>query len=422
MSRNRNNNNNNNNRNNNRSRSNNNRRRRRPFNKGIFAVKALFFFVTIAAVAVGWLFAGSTIERFVNHNIYGNDISRALVTAEDAGLRVHFIDVGQGDAILVEFPNGTRMMVDAGHRRAQRQLSEYLNSNIFAGVAGNNRRIDYLVFTHSDADHIGNGSYLLQNYNVGTVYRPPSFTTDEITRRHYYHYYGYYLQGITPPTEHNTVGWRETTRDMYIYADYVLMNSAGDRDKSIGGVYVRWLAPVSMFWQTSNTSFQRNNISTIISLEYNDRTILLTGDATRYTESEALELSTFPRNIDVLQVGHHGSNSSSSPVFLTALNPTYAIISVGQNTYGHPTDRVLRQLRNYGGIESHRIYTTLRNGNIVAVVDSATGNIRILSGIENDDINIWVPYWGIFVPILVIIFGALFANDLVRLATFKKRR
>ncbi|MCL2370153.1 MAG: MBL fold metallo-hydrolase [Firmicutes bacterium] len=423
----------NNNRNNSSSRNNNSRnnnsrnkkqRRRRPFNKGIFAAKSIFFLVAVASVVAGWFFAGITIERFVNHNIYGNDMSRQLVAQGDEGLKVHFIDVGQGDAILVEFPDGARMLVDAGHRRSQSQFSQYLSANIFGGQTGRDRRIDYFVMTHSDADHIGNAVYVLTNYTVGTVFRPPSFSQAEYDRRlHRSERYYSYFASYSTVTVHPTVGWRETTERIYNlnYAENVRMNSAGLYVQR-GGVTVTWLAPVTMHWTVSSVSSQRNNISTILLVEYRDRSVMLTGDATSATEGEALELSNFPSNIDVLQVGHHGSNSSSSPEFLRALTPTYAIISVGQNTYGHPTGRVLGNLKTHGGIESHQIYTTLQNGNIVAFVDSEKGNISIISGIANEDIALWVPYWGIFIPILVVIFGVLFTNDIMRLATIKKKR
>ena len=233
-----------------------------------------------------------------------------VVWAETSPERLTFavLDIGQGDALYIKSPTGVEVLVDGG--RGDGALLRELSNVMRAG----DRTIDAVVATHPDADHIGGLVDLLKRYEV------QAFIESGIEKQN----------SLTDALE------EEVTK-------HKIPTYVARRGMSLelgGGARLDVLFPdidVSYFGE-------RSNDGTIVArLVYGDTSVLLTGDATFFTEGRLLAISTSTELMsDILKVGHHGSKYSTGEAFLEAVQPSTALISVGaKNTYGHPAPRVL---------------------------------------------------------------------------------
>lgn len=238
-------------------------------------------------------------------------------------LTVTFLDVGQGDAAVLQC-GGQAMMIDGGKAKASSYIYSWLKKNQIS-------HLDVMVATHTDADHIGGLSGALNYAKVGTAYCPLTSGTTK-TFQSFVKYLKKQGKSITVP-------------------------KAGD-EFSLGGAQVRILGP-------TDPQAEGNNSSIVLKVTFGDTSFLFTGDAERDEEQELLE-SGYDLESTVLKVGHHGSDTSTSYLFLRTVNPQYAVISVGaDNTYGHPTETVLSRLRD----ADVKTYRTDLQGTITAVSD-----------------------------------------------------
>lgn len=239
-------------------------------------------------------------------------------------LQVHFIDVGQGDSILIQV-NNKNLLIDSGPNKSEDKLKKYLKKL-------NISKFDYIIATHPHEDHIGNMSYIINNFHVLNFY--------------------------APKVENSTKAF-ETMVESLIRKDLkIKVLKANIKSIDLGKNIV-----VDVFSPSSNSYEDLNNYSPIVKISYGNTSFLFTGDAEELSENEVLNAG-FDLKCDVLKIGHHGSSSSTSEKFLKASNPSIAVISVGEdNTYGHPTDTVLSRLKET------KIYRTDINGNIVITSD-----------------------------------------------------
>lgn len=239
-------------------------------------------------------------------------------------LQVHFIDVGQGDSILIQV-NNKNLLIDSGPNKSEDKLKKYLKKL-------NISKFDYIIATHPHEDHIGNMSYIINNFDVLNFY--------------------------APKVENSTKAF-ETMVESLIRKDLkIKVLKANIKSIDLGKNIV-----VDVFSPFSNSYEDLNNYSPIVKISYGNTSFLFTGDAEELSENEVLNAG-FDLKCDVLKIGHHGSSSSTSEKFLKASNPSIAVISVGEdNTYGHPTDTVLSRLKET------KIYRTDINGNIVITSD-----------------------------------------------------
>lgn len=278
-------------------------------------LSALFLFILLlAAAGCGSPFSARPYQQ-----------NSGQISENPSGLlKVHFLDVGQGDSIFVQLPNGQNMLVDAGPRDEGITVVNYLKK---AGV----KKIDYLVATHPHEDHIGGMAAVIQRFNVAGVYMPKvTYTTKA---------YEDLLQTIQA----------EGLKINDAKAGVVIINS--------GGLRAEMTAPNSAAYE------EINNYSAVIKLSFGKTGFLLTGDAEEQSEQEMLVNGSNLR-ADVLKVGHHGSYSSTSPAYLDAVRPKYAVISCGAgNDYGYPHAVTLQKLR---GIQ---LFRTDLNGNVVFETD-----------------------------------------------------
>lgn len=249
---------------------------------------------------------------------------------------VHFLDVGQGDSIFVQLPNGRNMLVDAGPREAGTDVVNYLKK---AGV----KKIDCLVATHPHEDHIGGMAAVFRRFDVGRVYMPR--------------------------VSYTTKAYEDLLRAVRAEGLKIDTASAGVEIINSGGLKAEMIAPNSAAYE------EINNYSAVIKLSFGKTVFLLTGDAEERSEQEMLVNGPSLR-ADVLKVGHHGSYTSTSPEFLNAVKPTYAVISCGAgNDYGYPHAVTLQKLR---GIQ---LFRTDLNGDVVFETDGES--IQVSAGVSN---------------------------------------
>jgi len=248
-------------------------------------------------------------------------------------LEVTFLDVGQGDAVFLSFPNRRTMLVDGGPRSpgydaGERVLLPFLR---YRGVS----RLDLVVATHPDNDHIGGLLSVLERVPVGYLIEGDAQGGGWTYRR---------LRGLA--------------REKGIPRIEV---EAGDSLVGLGGVGILVLGPPKAFVREGDAIFGANNASVVLRVTYGEFSLLLTGDAERLEESYLLRWGERIR-AKVLKLGHHGAPSSSSPPFLEAVYPEVAVISVGTyNPFGHPSPEVLDRLRTIGS----RVLRTDRMGAVL---------------------------------------------------------
>ena len=258
-------------------------------------------------------------------------VSAAAAPSEDPEgvLILWMIDVGQGDGLLLRMPTGEFVLVDSGVNTNKNAVTDFLHEK---GV----EEIEYAIFTHPHADHIGAAADVVRNFRVKNVYMPDVTHTSKT-----------YLDLLDALEADESVAVRRAI--------------AGE-SFSIGEVTFDILSPIE------EKDSDLNLYSVVLRATYGEKRFLLMGDAEQPNEQALLESGCALR-ADLLKVGHHGSSTSSSEDFLSAVRPAYALISCGEdNSYGHPEQAVLDRLEAVGA----EIYRTDRNGTIRVVCDGET--------------------------------------------------
>jgi competence protein ComEC len=230
---------------------------------------------------------------------------RIDLQSRKTGLTFAMLDVGQGDALFIESPTGTQVLIDAGPaRRLMGPLSQIMSPF--------DRSIDAIVITNPDADHISGFADVLKKYEVGILLEPGTFNESKT------------FQNIKDEIE------RKNIPD-------VLAKKGMKLDLG-GDVFIDILFP-----DRDVSTWNPNDGSIVARLSYGDTSVMLTGDATIKTEKIILEdLKRENLKSMVLKVGHHGSRTSSSDAFVKAVAPRYALISDAKdNKYGHPHQEVV---------------------------------------------------------------------------------
>ena len=245
------------------------------------------------------------------------------VAPENSTFEIHFIDVGQADAALV-LCDGKAMLIDGGNAEDSSLLYTYLKNH-------NISHLDYVIGTHAHEDHIGGLAGALNYASVGTAY--------------------------CPATSYDTKAFGNFVKALDKHGVSITVPSTGD-SFTLGSAACTILA-------VNTDSSDPNNTSIVLRIVYGDTSFLFTGDAERVVEQAILNRGA-NINSTVLKVGHHGSESSTSYVWLREIMPQYAVISVGKdNSYGHPTEEVLSRLRD----AEVKTFRTDLQGDIICVSD-----------------------------------------------------
>ena len=255
---------------------------------------------------------------------------------EPGELDMHFIDVGQGDATLITC-DGEAMLVDAGDNNKGTAVQLYLEKQ-------NVDALKYIVGTHPDADHIGGLDVIITKFDItsGEVWMPD---VDNDTRTY------------------------EDVVDAITYRGYSRVAPGVGDTYSLGSAKITVLGP-------THVSSESNDSSIVLSMAHGKNRFLLMADATEDEEKDILDgvkglqrKSASKENsklqANVIKIGHHGSKYSTSQEFLDEVNPSYAVISVGENAYGHPSADCLNKLRTKGV----KLFRTDEQGSIIATSD-----------------------------------------------------
>jgi len=241
------------------------------------------------------------------------------------GLRVSYIDVGQGDSELIQV-NGKNLLIDAGPNSSRSKFMSYLDRQDI-------KKLDYVIATHPDEDHIGGMSDVIKKYDVDTF--------------------------IAPKKISNTKTFENMVQALRNKDIKITLPKPGSKLEMGDNVSAEIMAPNSSSYPDTN------NYSVVLKITYGNTKFLFTGDAEKESEQEMLDRN-YDISADVLKVGHHGSSSSTSQEFLNRVNPTIAIISCGKNNkYGHPTKKIVNRLKK----KNIQIYRTDVDGNIILKSD-----------------------------------------------------
>jgi competence protein ComEC len=264
----------------------------------------------------------------------------------DGLLHATFIDVGQGDSVLLELPGGSTMLVDSGgligssgFDIGDRVVAMVLRE---AGV----RRLDHVVLTHGDPDHIGGMPAVVREFRPRLVW-----------------------EGIPVPRSKGLAALR--TEAQSLAAGWFHVYRGGRL--SVDGVDIVVEHPAQPDWERQRV---RNDDSIVLDVRWRDVSLLMTGDIGQEIE-RALAGQLQPAPLRIVKVPHHGSRTSSSPEFLAAIRPRVAVIGVGRsNHFGHPAPEVLERYREIGA----EVFRTDRDGAIWVETDGYSMNIRTFNG------------------------------------------
>jgi len=245
---------------------------------------------------------------------------------DDSTLSVHFLDVGQADAALL-LCDGSAMLIDGGNVEDSSLVAAYLKEQ---GV----KHLDYVVATHAHEDHVGGLSGALNVCSVDTVF--------------------------SPVKDYNSTAFRD-------FAKYVSAQKKSITIPKAGETFQLGSATVELFGPQKSYP-DENNSSIVLKVTHGKNSFLFTGDAEREAENDLLDAG-LDLGATVLKVAHHGSDTSSSYRFLRAVQPEYAVISVGEgNSYGHPDEATLSRLRD----AAVKLYRTDMQGHIIVTSDQKT--------------------------------------------------
>lgn len=307
--------------------------------------KIIGIIIFIFAIVVSYCFETNKVDG-------NNDIKTETKIEQkeytEGELILTMIDVGQADSFLL-IQNGETALIDCGTRSTGKDVVEYLNS---IGIS----KLDYVFGTHPHDDHMGGMYEVITNIEVGKI--------------------------IIPEVEYGAV-----TSNWYIkLMDEIQRNGYEVEHPEVGDVYKLGQAQMKVIGPISEFPSNINNYSTVLKVSFGEMDIIMAGDAEKEVEEEILASG---ENIDaeILKVGHHGSNTSTTEEFLEAIDPEYALISAELgNKHEHPTKTTMKKLKEHD-IE---VYRTDENGTVTAIItydsvefDSEPGDY--LSGVELEE-------------------------------------
>lgn len=249
----------------------------------------------------------------------------AVISDSEKKFVSHYLDIGQGDSEFLEFPNGKTMLIDAGPTDAGSKIVDYIKNLGYT-------KIDYVIGTHPHADHIGGMRTVINAFDIGTVYMPKVST--------------------------NTKTYEKLLTAIQDKGLKIKTAKAGVKIINEDNLSVNMIAPVQETYQENNL----NLYSAVIMVQYGDKKFLYMGDAEAENESEI----TADVSADVIKVGHHGSNTSSSQEFVDRVKPSLAIFSLAaDNSYHHPHAQPVKRWQKIGAT----LLRTDESGTIIVTSD-----------------------------------------------------
>lgn len=302
-------------------------------------------------------------------------------------LKVHFVDVGQADCIIIELPDGKTVLIDSGESNYS-SLKDYIDNKTDVDV------IDYAIATHADYDHIGNFDDIFEDFEVKYVYRPYVKYTGDVPFSVDYNQggssssqsskaYGSFLTGLQNETYYENGQTKDCGWEFFTHkSDFAGKISYKGQ---IYEYYFDFLTPTVNSYTDINYK-NANDYSPIIKFSYQGVDVLFTGDAEAGADGDAEDdfveyyknLTDVSVDVDILKVSHHGSETSTTQEFLNLVKPEYAVIQCGLvNSYNHPRQATLDRLLN----SNCTFFRTDLQGNVLLNITSE-GVFNILPDIE----------------------------------------
>lgn len=286
--------------------------------KNIYYIKKYLFIVLLSILISFMTLSCNSIKNNLNRNFQ----------PEDGKMLVHYIDVGQGDSILIQV-NKKNLLIDSGPKSDKKKLFDYLSES-------NLDKLDYVIATHPHEDHIGNMSEVIDDYDVLNFYAPK-------------------IQSTTKTFEKMIDSLKSKNLKINVLKKGINSIDLGENIK------------VTVFSPSKDSYEDLNNYSPVIKIQYVKTSFLFTGDAQKDVEKEILT-SNEDISADVLKVGHHGSSTSTTKEFLNKVHPSIGVISVGSdNSYNHPNSDTIKRLKD-GKVT---IYRTDKDGTVVLCSDGS---------------------------------------------------
>lgn len=293
--------------------------------------------VILVSICIAVLLSGCTLNQ---QSSKAKEMSQIPLEPGDE-MKVHFLDVGQGDSILIQSPNGKNLLIDGSTRSAGKDVIAYLRTHRV-------EKLDYVVATHPDADHIGGLLSVLNSISIKNFIDSGKVHTSQT--------YEKMLQLILDKNIPFIVPEVGDTIPLDDELDITVLNVGEDSDDN-------------------------NEASIVLKIVYGEVSFLMMGDADTYVEKNILERANVEAT--VLKAGHHGSDTSSSEQFIQAVKPEVTILSYGKdNSYGHPDAEVKSRLERL----SSQIYGTAEVGNIVVETDGVDYNVLTNGSAEPTEI------------------------------------
>ena len=253
-------------------------------------------------------------------------------------IEVYFLDVGQGDSAFIKYPTGEHLLIDTGKdSKVFRSLDQVL--------PWYDKTIDYVLLTHGDLDHVGAMLDVIDRYKVKKVFVSEFFGEIEIEQQ--------ILRSLKD---------EDATVEVLVEGDTFTFGTGVSNNFQILHL------DTNCFVVHQN----ENDCSLVGLLTYGTHTFLFTGDIGKKVETQIMNKIKEP--VTVLKVAHHGSNGSSDSAFLEKIKPQYSVLSLGENSYGHPHPEVLDRLR----VASTTIFNTKEDATIVASSDGEIFEIKKL--------------------------------------------
>lgn len=271
-------------------------------------------------------------------NVSWDDENSAVKITTAFAVRVHFMDVGQGDSAFIELPGNKCMLIDSGEREYADTVINYIKNLGY-------KTLNYVVATHPHTDHMGCMAEIINAFNIEKFYMPEAVNTSNTFDK--------MLDALA----------NSQADAIYAYAG----NTIFDYD----GAKAVFLSPKSPKYSNLN------DYSAVVKLTFKNSSFLFMGDAEKKPENEMLT-GGYDLKADVLKAGHHGSNTSNTEKFIRAVAPKYAVISVGkENSYGHPHAQTLALFKTLG----IKVYRTDENGTVIVSTDGSSYTIETLKNV-----------------------------------------
>ena len=367
-----------------------------------FATRLIIFLIIGAALAIS-LFWQNEINaalglKKVDENRYDGMNTETVLTGSGGDLNLHFVDVGQGDACVVELPDGKNMLIDSGEKDREDKLIKYIDENVKDDEGKTIAFFDIVVITHSDSDHCGEMKDVLNRFPVtGSFYRPNQEATKIADPGKSELYGNYNGKDTATYADAITAGYAAGAKGVVTNAlddETNVIKPDGLKDGDEGYYEINFYAPVKDRYS------DYNNYSPIIILEYEDNRVALSGDAEKEAEADFVEKASQKEGryaifddtftVQAIKLGHHGSCTSSSESYLKTMTTQESrkdvrvIISCGlDNKYGHPHKEVLDRLAALGFSQENILRTDV-NGDIAMSIkfDKESGAYALYVGAD----------------------------------------